>query len=86
VGKLDGLIIDPVERQIRYFVVESRQRLRARRYLVPVAPATIDPEQRTLRLEFASEPLDELPEVPSEAFHPYSDDDLISALFATRTE
>jgi hypothetical protein len=86
VGKLDGLIIDPLERQIRYFVVESRQRLRARRYLVPVTPATIDPEQRTLRLEFASEDLDELREVPSKAFRPYSDDDLMSALFATRTE
>jgi hypothetical protein len=86
VGKLDGLIIDPIERQIRYFVVESRRLLRARRYLVPVTPATIDPEQRTLRLEFESEHLDELPEVPSKAFRPYSDDDFMSALFATRTE
>jgi hypothetical protein len=86
VGKLDGLIIDPIERQIRYFVVESRQRLRARRYLVPVSPATIDPEQRTLHLEFESEDLDELPEVPSEPFRPYSDDDLLSAMFAVRTE
>jgi hypothetical protein len=85
VGKLDGLIIDPIERQIRYFVVESRQRLRARRYLVPVTPATIDPDQRTLRLEFAADHLDELP-VPSKAFRPYSDDDLMSALFAARTE
>jgi hypothetical protein len=86
VGKLDGLIIDPIERQVRYFVVESRQRLRARRYLVPVSPATIDPEHRTLHLEFESEDLDELPEVPSEPFRPYSDDDLLSALFAPRTE
>jgi hypothetical protein len=27
-----------------------------------------------------------LPEVPSEPFRPYSDDDLLSALFAPRTE
>ena len=86
VGKLDGLIIDPIERQICYFVIESRQRLRARRYLVPVTPATIHPGQRTLRLEFESEHLDDFPEVPSKAFRPYSDDDLMSALFATRTE
>jgi hypothetical protein len=86
VGKLDGLIIDPIERQVRYFVVESRRLLRSRRYLVPLTPATIDAEHGTLRLEFESEDLDELPEVPSEPFRPYSDDDLMSALFATRTE
>src|SRR4029453_16826619 len=66
VGKLDGLIIDPIERQVRYFVVESPQRARAQRYLVPFSPATIDPEHRTLHLEFESEDLDELPEVSSE--------------------
>ncbi len=83
-GKLDGIMIDPVERQVRYFVVTSRRTLKAHQYLVPVTPARIDLERRTLQLELEPDELDRLPEVRSEALPPFSEEDLIEAMFSPR--
>ena len=40
VGKLDGIMVNPVERQVCYFVIASRRRLQSRRYLMPFTAAT----------------------------------------------
>jgi hypothetical protein len=82
VGRLDGMIIDPMERRVRYFVVRSRNWLKTRLHLVPAAPARLDSEHRTLHVDINAEDLPRLREIRSDAFQRYSDDDLIAALFS----
>jgi hypothetical protein len=82
VGTLDGMIIDPVERHVRYFVVRSRNWLKSRLHLVPAAPARLDSEHKTLHVDIEADELPQLPEIRPDTFEQYSDDDLIAALFA----
>jgi hypothetical protein len=81
VGMLDGMIIDPIERHVRYFVVRSRNWLKTRLQLVPAAPARLDSEHRTLHLDIDARDLPQLREIRSDTFRRYSGDDLIAALF-----
>jgi len=85
VGRVEGIVVDPAERQVRYFVVKSHRALRARHYLMPLAPATIDAEHKALHVDVEPDDLDELVDGPAKAFPPFSDDDLIAALFSERT-
>jgi PRC-barrel domain len=85
VGKLDGVVFDPFERQVRFFVVESRRLLRARHFLVPVTPARFDAEHRTLQVELDRDGLDSMEQVNPAAFPPFSDDDLVEAVFSSRS-
>ena len=85
VGRVEGIVVDPAERQVRYFVLKSRRPFRARHYLMPLAPATIDAEHKTLHVDVETDDLDELVDGPANAFPEFSDDDLITALFAKRT-
>lgn len=82
VGTLDGMIIDPIERHVRYFVVRSRNWLKTHRRLVPATPARLDPEHKTLHVDIEADDLAQLRKVRSETFERYSDDDLIAALFS----
>lgn len=82
VGTLDGMIIDPIERHVRFFVVRSRSWLKTRLHLLPAAPARLDSEHRTLHVDINAEDLPQLPEIRSGAYPQYSDDDLIAALFS----
>ena len=82
VGRLDGMIIDPIERHVRYFVVRSRNWLKTRLQLVPAAPARLDSEHKTLHVDINVEDLPQLREIRSDTFQRYSDDDLIAALFS----
>jgi hypothetical protein len=81
VGKLDGIVFDPLGRHVCYFVVKGRRGLKSRQYLLPVTTARIDSEHRTLEVDLEPEDLDQLSELRSETFPRFSDDDLISALF-----
>ena len=83
VGKLDGIVFDPFGRHVCYFVVESRQGLKSRQYLLPVTTARIDTEHRTLEVDLEPDDLDRLSELRSESFPRFSDEDLISALFCS---
>jgi hypothetical protein len=82
VGRLDGMIIDPSERHVRYFVVRSRNWLKTHLYLVPATPARLDSERKTLHVDISAEDLPQLREIRPDTFHRYSDDDLIAALFS----
>jgi hypothetical protein len=84
VGTLDGVIIDPAERQARYFVVKSRQWWTTQRYLLPVTPAQIESERPCLHVELEPDDLQWLPKLDADQFPPFSDEDLISALFSSR--
>jgi PRC-barrel domain len=85
VGKLEGIVVDPGERQVRYFVVKSQRQFRSRHYLLPLAPATIDAAHRTMHLDVEPDDVSELVDGPAEAFPTFSDDDLLAALFSKRT-
>ena len=81
VGTLDGMVIDPIERQVRYFVVRSRNWLKTRLHLVPATPARLDSEHKTLHVEIKADDFTHMPEIRSDTFERFSDDDLIAALF-----
>jgi PRC-barrel domain len=84
-GELDGCVIDPANRRLRYFVVHSRSGFRTHRYLVPVGLAYLDAGRRALHVSTGKNDLVRCPEFEPEKFKPYSDEDLIEALFH-RTE
>jgi hypothetical protein len=86
VGKLDGMIIDPWERHVCYFVVESWRGYRTRRYLLPATPARIDANGKALRVDVEPEDLRALPQLDPELFPSMSVDDLIEALFSPRDD
>jgi hypothetical protein len=47
IGRLDGIVIDPAERRVRYLVVDD-ERFLLRRYLVPLDAAQVDVEHRAV--------------------------------------
>ena len=54
-GIIDGVVIDPAERKLRFFVVEPSGSVNNRRVLLPVeAAASVAPEGGTLRVELES--------------------------------
>lgn len=82
-GTLNGVLIDPGARQVRYFVVEKAGWFRNRKYLVPAnLTAKVESERRTLRLDIDSEDLQELDEFDSRAVCEFSDEDTLEAMFA----
>ncbi len=82
VGTLEGMVIDPIKRRARYFVVRSRNWLTTHHHLVPASPARLDPQRKMLHVDIEGDDLARLGEVPANAFQRYSDDDLIAALFS----
>jgi hypothetical protein len=81
-GRLDGIIIDPAERQVRYLVVDEGRFLRHHRYLLPLAPTQVDVEHGALRVDLNRDDLTDAEEFDAEAFPKFSDDDLVTAMFA----
>lgn len=84
VGSLDGIVIDPVGRHLRFFVVRPHASIAFRRHLVPATAARLDSEHKALHMEIEPGDLARFPEVRSDTFPPYSDEDLIAALFPPR--
>jgi uncharacterized protein YrrD len=81
-GRLDGFIVDPAARRLCSFVIRRPGLLRTRRYLVPLCPAQLDPEHHVLRVDPGeSEPS----EFDPTAFERFSDEDMLAALFGSRT-
>lgn len=81
-GKIDGVLIDPLTRKLRYFVVEAARLFNRRRYLVPVdGPAVMVPEDRALRVDASSDSI-ERHRFDSRSVQRFSDDDLMTALFS----
>jgi len=76
-GELNGLIVEPGARRLRYFVVDAGEG----RYLMPFDTICLDPEHHTLRVISDADP------DTWEAFDPgdygeFGDEDLIKVLFA----
>jgi len=82
IGRLDGIIIDPRERRVRYLVVDERKFVRRHRVLLPLEMTRIDAERAALHVDVDKADVDDLQEFDTRTFPPFSDDDLITALFA----
>ena len=78
-GRLQGFVVDPAARRLRYFVVKTPGMLGTTK-LLPIAAARVDVDERAIEVdeyEFrGSQPF-------SRAMYPaFSDDDLLTAVFA----
>jgi PRC-barrel domain len=78
IGELEGFIIDPPARKIRFVVVHPRG-LFSRPCLVPLPGARIDAESEALHVD---ETLSRCEPFDSSRYPELSDDDVITALFA----
>jgi hypothetical protein len=81
-GKLDGVIVNPSQRRVCYYVVKSRSGFRTHRHLLEAIPAALEPHRGVVRIEAEPEDLTDLSEIAPQSFRPFSDDDLIDAMFA----
>ena len=82
-GTLDGVLIDPSERRLRYFVVETRGLLRRRRYLLSAeVPMHVEPERQRLRVGAADEDVTLSDEFDSRTVRRFSSEDAIDAMFS----
>ena len=80
-GVIKGVLIDPMTRQLRYYVINAARMFNRRRYLVPAdTPAVMLPEG-ALRVEALSDNI-ERQRFDSRAVPRFSDDDLLAAMFA----
>ena len=75
IGKLEGIIVDPEEHHVRYYVVESRDWFKRHRYLVPDAPHHIDWNRRAMHVEMDEVALSKLTELHDDDYPPYSPSD-----------
>lgn len=81
IGRLDGLVLDAEARQVEYLVIDTKAMFRRRRYLLPFSPMRLDAARRALRVDADKTSLTRCEEFEPQSFHPYSDDDLMAALF-----
>lgn len=82
-GHVDGVLLDPAQRRVCFFVVQSPGLFRQRRYLVPVDAAPhVEGREMILRVEAHSAEV--APErFDARAVRPFSDEDAVTAMFAT---
>lgn len=84
-GTLDGVLIDPAERRLRYFVVETPGWLRRRRYLLSAdVPIRVESGGNLLRVDAHSSDVELSDEFDEQTVRPFSTDDAITAMFAER--
>ena len=80
-GSLAGVVVEPSERRVRYFVVGPRGWKR-HRYLVPAERlATLDPEDGKIYIDAQ---IRDLRVYDPDCIAPFSEDDAIEAMFASR--
>ena len=82
-GEFVGLIVDPAERRIRYLVVHLKRLFGQQRLLVPMSAARLDVDRRALQVELPSDA--HCPTFKAQDFAPFSDEDLVSAMFQGST-
>ena len=78
-GSVDGVLIDPLARQLRYLVLETGDWRRHRRCLLPAdAAATVDRTGNHLRLEIEADELGALEEFDTALVERFTAEDAIS--------
>lgn len=86
IGRLDGIVLDAAARQVEYFVVATGGTFRSRRYLLPFRPTRIDMERHVLCVDAHKIDLARCKEFEPAAFHRFSDEDLLAAMFSTASD
>jgi hypothetical protein len=81
-GRLDGIVVDAEARQVRYLVVAAPGTFSRRRYLLPFSPTRVDTDRHALCVDAHKTDLARCAKFEPRAFHRFSDDDLMDALFA----
>src|SRR5215831_9554137 len=80
VGKLDGVLVDPLDRKIRYYVIESG-RVSPRHYLLPLTATRLDREHCALEVDVEADEIQRLDEVEPDRLPRFDDNDLVAALW-----
>lgn len=81
-GGIDGVLIEPSARRIRYFVVKSPGWFRQGRYLVPVEDvARLETDEHVLRIETSAADVARETFSPA-AVRPFTDEDVVTVMFA----
>ena len=79
-GTLEGVVLEPSSRRIRYFVVQRRASLMTRFYLLAAdTQAVLDVRDRTLRVQARAE---DLTRFDSRSVPHFSDEDAMTAMFS----
>jgi hypothetical protein len=82
-GTLDGVLVSPQERQVRYYVVNAGGWFFGRRYLLPATPARVEPERHALQVDVEPEDLDQLARTDLHQFASFRDTDIVDTVFAS---
>ena len=81
-GRLDGIVVDPIGRRVRAYVLEcAGAQSRRRRYLIPAAGARLDRAHNAIAMDLDDDEVQHLSELTPQDIPPFSDDDLMAALF-----
>jgi hypothetical protein len=80
-GRLEGFIIDPTQRQLRYFVIRTTW-LPGGSRLIPLTAARLNVEDHAIELLSDDHELTPAANFPS--FPQFSDEDFLNAIFARR--
>jgi len=75
-GRVEGVIVDPDERHVRFYVVESHDWFKTHRYLVPEMPCRIDTTRKALKVELDADGLSHMRELRDDEYPPLSADEL----------
>ena len=80
-GRLDGIVVDAEARQVKYLVVAAGGTFSRRRYLLPFSQTRVDADRHALCVDAHKTDLVRCAKFEPRAFHRYSEDDLMNALF-----
>ena len=83
IGTFDGVVVDPAERRVRYLVVD-RGSLIPERCLIPLPSTSVDTEHHTLSLDVDAADSPHWQQFDPITFPRFSDDDMVTAMFAPR--
>jgi hypothetical protein len=83
-GRLDGVIINPLQRRVCYYVVRSGWGFTRHRHLVEATPAALEQNRGVVRIDAEPEDLCDLSEVAPQSFLPFSDTDVIDDMSSPR--
>ena len=79
-GKLDGMLVDPIELRVQYYVIESSKDAEPpKHYLVPSTLTRMDRQRRALELDLENDEIERFDDVAPDTFTRFEDDDLTTA-------
>jgi hypothetical protein len=86
-GTLDGLVVDPPTRSVRYIVLKPIHNDNRQRQVLPwnSGSVRIDDDGHSLWLDIPSNPRSRCEWFDTASVQPFSDDDLITMIFAPLT-